>query len=231
MKNLFYKNFDTACSPVTVFAGDKKDTALLKLLAEETVAAGNHVLISACTEEKYPIEGKVLVSPDTSMVMNLIQSDQLQIIYLASKIDNDILLPFSAKQLEKLAAEQKEKVKIFYKLDSSSDIPKIFRNADLICVLNFNILKEDILRIYSSDTFKSSGTARKNIRQRLLSLIDKNCPCINSPGHTGRKIIFISDVKTLLDENLLIPVVRDLKPKIDHHIMYGSINHYQLKEV
>jgi len=116
-------------------------------------------------------------------------------------------------------------------LDSSSKIPKIFLKADLICCLNFNILKEDILKIYSSDTFKSSGTARKKIRRRLMSMVEENCPCINNSNHTGRKTIFISQVRTLLDENLLIPIVRDLKTAVDHRIMYGSINHYQLKEV
>ncbi len=231
MRDRFYTNFDIAVSPVIVFAGDRRDTPLLNLIAEETVAAGRHVVIVSAMQEKYPIEGKVLVSPDLSMVMDLIQVEEVQVIYLASKIDNDILFPFSEKDLNLLAAQQSENVKIFYKIDSSSAIPEIFQSANLICTLNFNVLREEILQIYSNDNFKSSGTSRKKIREQVISLINKNCPCINGPSQTGKKSVFIAQVKTLLDENLLIPVVRDLKSKIKPHIFYGSINHYQLKEV
>lgn len=231
MKDRFYKNFNVAVSPVTVFAGDGRDTALLNLLAEETVAAGRHVIIVSGLQEKYPIEGKVLVSPDLNMIMNLIQVEEVQIIHLAKKLDDDIIFPFSKKDLRTLVSQQSENVKIFFKIDTSADFPDIFRDSNLICTLNFNVLREEILNIYSSDTFKSSGTAQKKIRQQVLSMINENCPCINNPGHKGKKIIFISHVKTLLDENLIIPVVRDLKSKIKHHIFYGSINHYQLKEV
>ena len=231
MKDLFYKNFNIAASPLVVFAGDRRDNALLNLAAEETVAAGQHVIIISGMQEKYPIEGKVLVSPDISMVINLIDAEELQVIYLARKIDDDILFPFSGKDLNQLVSEQSENVKIFYKIDASSVMPEIFQSANIICTLNFNVLREKILKIYSNDTFKSSETSRKKIRQHVISLITNNCQCINNPSQTGKKSIFIAQVKTLLDENLIIPVVRDLKSKIKSHIFYGSINHYQLKEV
>jgi hypothetical protein len=231
MKNLFCKSFNTADAPVLLFAGGTRETALMNLLAEETVSAGRRILIVSAGPEKYPIEGKVLISPDTGMIMELIKTEEIKIIYLAGKIENDILMPLSDENLAQLAADKNDDIKIFYKIDNSRKIPEVFYGADLICLVNFNILKEKILDIYSKDTFKSSSTALKKICSHVISLIEEDCPCINNPDHTGRKYIFIAQVKTLLDENLLIPVARQLKSRTKHRVFYGSVNHYQVKEV
>jgi len=231
MKHLFYQHFALTGSSLVVFNGDKETKAILHLLAEEAVASGKRVLILSSQPEKYPIEGKVLVSPGTEMLMELLQSEEAQIIYLARKISDDILYPFKTAEIKRLLRKQEAATQIFMDVQAEEHTFDFLQKADLICTLNFNLLREEILRVYQNVSLKSSVTAQNKIRRRILELLKQNCPCFQEGDTAGQKILFIAQIKTLLDENVIIPVGRDLKNTLHTRILYGSVNHYQIKEI
>ena len=59
MKNLFFKHFGIENSNVISVSGDGDNTALIHLLAKESVEAGFRTLVVGICEQKYPVEGKV----------------------------------------------------------------------------------------------------------------------------------------------------------------------------
>lgn len=232
MKRFFYEKFNISHSPLVIFCGDKESIALYNILAEEAASYGKHVIMISMMPEKYPIEGKVLVCDETEMLIELIRNEEAHVIYLAKKIEEDILMPFSFKEIKPLIRNQDENIQLFIKVSAKNKPPAFLKAADVVCTLNFNIIREEILQIYSNLSLTSSGTAQKKFRQKLNTLIESHCPLLyNKEDVPAKKTLFISQVKTLLDENLIIPIGRDLKKSSGIRILYGNINQYQLKEI
>lgn len=232
MRRFFYEKFNISSTPLVIFSGDKESTLLMQLLAEESAALGKHVLMISLAEEKYPIEGKVLVCDETAMLTELIRAEDARIIYLARKIENDILIPFSFKELKPLLGNNQDDIQLFINISAKTKLPAAFLKGRLVCSLNFNIIREEILQIYSNLSLTASGTAQKKIRAKLNALIESYCPLLyGAQKKSAEKTLFISQVKNLLDENLIIPIGRDLKLTAGARVLYGNINQYELKEI
>lgn len=238
MKNMYFNYFNLAQHQVVMVAGDADNAALVHLLAAETVAAGQRALILSPQTQKYPIEGKVLVSDETELLLTLIRSEQPQVTYLARKVQADLLVPFDGPELLQFAVQIKQyagEMKLFVPCQAKAEIPdgyrKLLEDALPVCSINFNRLREELLEVYRNTAIRSSNQARKKIRTRFMGLIAENCPPFaRSEDKTGH-VVYIDQVKNVLDENLLIPVARHLKEENPIKILYGNMHHYQVKEI
>ncbi len=234
MKNLFSKNFGLESAKLISVSGSGND-ALIHLLAEEAVLAGIRVLILSTTKQRYPIEGKVLISDETDLLSRLIHSDKPQITYLAKKVEGDLLIPFEAKAIHTLLEQCTEDVRLFLNHDQKEELAKgydiFFRKSYRICTLNFNTLRDKILDVYENTAIRSSASAQKKIQDEFLKLINENCTADILNADSETQVLFIDQVKNVLDENLLIPVARSLKKFKVEKLLYGFVHHYQVKVI
>ena len=235
MKNLFFKHFGIENSNVISVSGDGDNTALIHLLAKESVEAGFRTLVVGVCEQKYPVEGKVLISDETELLLQLIRDDEPEVTYLARKIKADLLFPFKSKELAILLKQVDRDIKVFFNVDLKKCKPasynKILKGTYEICTINFNILREHLLKIYQNTTIRSSSTAQKKIQKYFFQLIEEYCPNYSTKKGEEAHILFVDQVKNLLDENLLIPVARNLHTADTSKILYGQVHQYNLKEI
>lgn len=235
MKNLFSKNFSIESANLVSVSGIGGNAALIHLLSQESVSAGFRVLVLSTCKQRYPIEGKVLISDETDLLFRLIRSEDPEITYLAKQVAGDLLAPFEADAIHTLLEQCADDVRLFINHDLSEELPAgyevFFSKAHRICTLNFNTLRDKILEIYKNTAIRSSASAQKKIQKEFLRLIKENCPDYAQDVINGTHILFIDQVKNVLDENLLIPVARSLsKFKVDK-VLYGYVHHYQVKAI
>lgn len=235
MKNLFVKNFALESANLISVSGIGNNTALIHLLAQESITAGFRVLVLSTSKQRYPIEGKVLISDETDLLHQLIHSDEPEITYLAKQVTGDLLIPFEAKAIKTLLEQCTDDVRLFINFDLSEDVPKgyekFIKKSHRICTLNFNTLRDKILDTYKNTAIRSSASAQKKIQKEFLRIIQENCPENIKDTIIGTHILFIDQVKNVLDENLLIPVARSLDKFKADKVLYGYVHHYQVKVI
>lgn len=234
MSHLFFNLFKLKTSNTVVVFGDKLKSALIQQLSEESVKSGFHSLIVSLIPSTYPVEGKVLVSDDTSILPNLINGDRPRDIYLASKVKNDLLHPFSYKEINRLAVNAGENVRLFVNIGSNNDKMinrlKFLDSSLLVCSINFNLLRENLPDISKLKEQKRKSLSDQ-VADKVFAVINKNCSHFVSLDSNSNKICFIGQVKGMYDENVILPVARKLKTMINSRILIGNINANQLKEI
>jgi hypothetical protein len=234
MSNTYFANFklDTV-NQVLVF-GDRYKISLLRQLADESVKMGYHAIITSLVPEPYPVEGKVLVADDILLLNNLIKDDQPEIIYLAKTVKNDMLQPFDFAAINKLAKQLNEKIKLFVLIESeqikTKSGLKVYKSARLICSLNYNLLKENLPQINELKELKRKSSGEQ-VSGQVYKLIYSYCSGFIEAESSSDKVCYIGQVKGMFDENVIIPVVRNLKAQINSRMLIGDINSYHLKEV
>lgn len=235
MKNIFYNSFTVNDKNIISVCGDGNNAVLIHLLAQEAVIAGYRALVIATGSQKYPIEGKVLISDETDLLLRLIRSEQPEVTYLARKVSGDLLIPFNESEIKTLLKQLDGDIKIFISFDSENKPAKTYNRLIAkslqICTINFNALRSQLLEVYENTAIRSSSIAQKKIKDHFLLLIDKNCPSFASNKDKDTQILYLDQVKNVLDENLLIPVARYLKQFRPVKILYGNVHHYHVKEV
>lgn len=235
MKRLFLDHFNVANPPIISVSGNGANNALIYLLAQETINQGFRTLVVANTAQKYPVEGKVLVSDETDLLMNLIRTDEPEVTYLAKKVEGDLLMPFSADEIKTILKDLDGDVKVFvlhfHEGEGLQKYGGVLKSALSICTVNFNLVRPKMLEIYESTSIRSSSSSQKHIKELFMNDIANQCPSFEKAHAKAGRILFIDQVKNLLDENLLIPVARSLKDFVNTRILYGHVHHYQVKEV
>lgn len=235
MKNLFFTNFAIQKDPFIIVSGEGNNTALIHFLAEEAKNAGFYVLVIASSAQRYPIEGKVLVSDETELLFRLIRSDEPEVTYLASKVEGDLLIPFNRKELRTLIQKASADTKIFVNIHSAdktaSAFSNLFKGALDLCTVNFNVLRPQLLEIYQNTEVRSSTTAQKKIQKEFQKLIEQTCPSCLQTVKKNRSLLFVDQIKNVLDENLFIPVARHFLKAYKIEIFYGSLSHYSVKKI
>ncbi len=235
MKNIFYSQFDIQANNLISVSGADDNDALIHVLAEEAISAGYRSLVLSNVKQKYPIEGKVLVSDETHLLMELIRSDEPIVTYLARGVNGDLLLPFTNKEIKSLLKQMDQDIKLFVHKSAlgkpNQEINRLFKKGLHICTLNFNTLRPELFDVYKSTAIRSSATTQKKVLDRFLQMITHYCPSFSTEEENPKLVLFIGQIKNMLDENLVIPVIRSLKEKLPAKILYGHLNHYQLKEI
>ena len=235
MKNQFYNNFTLSNKNIISICGEGNNAVLIHLLAQVAVIAGYRALVIATGSQKYPIEGKVLISDETDLLLRLIRSEQSEVTYLARKVSGDLLIPFNEAEIKALLKQVDDDIKFFISCNPENKPSKTYNRLIAkslqICTINFNAMRNQLLEIYENTTIRSSSIAQKKIKDQFIQLIDKNCPSFASIEDKSAHVLYIDQVKNVLDENLLIPVARHLKLFRPVKILYGNVHHYHVKEI
>ena len=234
MNQHFYTQFNSDNKKIIAVFGDRIRTSLINILAGESVKSGSHALILADTPMTYPLEGKVLVCDDLSIVTRLIDQDNPKQIYLASKIKDDLLHPFAKKDINQFANNMGEKFNLYIDIDSKSKInlktSLYLKDAQLICSVNYNLLKDNLPQISKIKELKSKSIDEQ-ISDKVYSIITKMCPYFISIEGVKSKVCFIDQVKGLYDENVIRSIARNLKSRLRCNMLIGNCNTYQVKAI
>lgn len=234
MSQLFFSKFDLQSNQVIFFHGSEEKIALLHHLADETAQAGRHALVIATQPARYPIEGKVLVSDDTSLLMNLIEDEAPSVIWLASKVEHNLLMPLKTEDINELLNTLSNRVNVFidYSGSAAEELKKYsaYQKALFICLVNFNKIRTEITHISDHDLTDNRKSSEKFISERLLKLLEQVAPHFGSIA-SEKKICFIDQIKSMHDENMIIPVARNLKLSLESRMIIGNVINYQIKEI
>ena len=235
MSKIFFTSFNIREEQYIVVSGEGNNTALIHILAEEAKTAGYYALVTASAPQRYPIEGKVLISDETDLLFRLIRSGEPELTYLAGKVEGDLLIPFSQKELKTLVRESGSDTKIFVNLHPvnklSDSFANLFKDALNICTINFNVLRPLLLEIYQNTEVRSSSTAQKKIQKQFQKIIEETCPSCLQTENVSRYLLFVDQIKNVLDENLFIPVARHFQKTREITILYGSLYQYSVKKI
>ncbi|HEM48607.1 MAG TPA: hypothetical protein ENO27_00215 [Caldithrix sp.] len=234
MSKHFYNQFNPYNKSIITVFGDRLRTSLLNALAVETIKMKNHALILSDKPMIYPLEGKVLVCDDLSIVNQIIDKDEPAKIYLASKVKNDQLYPFSKKDINQFAGNLAEKKILYFNVNSESKISlktnAIISASQMICSINYNLLQENLPQISKIKELKSK-TINEQVLDKVCSLIKQTCPCFLEMDDVQNKICFIDQIKGMFDENVIRSIARNLKLKMNCHMLIGNSNAYQVKAI
>lgn len=234
MNQQFYSQFNPQNSKTVAVFGDRLRTSIINILAGETVKAGSHAFILSNMPMSYPLEGKVMVCDELSIVNRLIDKEKPKQLYLASKIKNDLLHPFAKNDLIQLIANLSENIILFINIDSGSKLnPKTsqyLKNAQMICSINYNLLKDNLPQISKIKELKSKSIDDQ-ISDKICSIITKICPEFILMKNMQTKICFIDQVKGLYDENVMRSIARNLKSRLKCNMLMGNSNTYQVKAI
>ncbi len=235
MKRLFLDQFNVSDPSLVCISGNGANNALIHLLANEAISQGFRTLVVANSAQKYPVEGKVLVSDETNLLMDLVRADEPEVTYLAKQVQGDLLMPFTADEIKTILKHLDGDVKVFVLLSPKGEALQkygsVIKSALVICTVNFNLIRPKMLDVYESTSIRSSSSSQKHIKELFVTHIQEHCPAFVSTHSKAGRILFIDQVKNLLDENLLIPVARSLKDYEHATILYGHVHHYQVKEI
>ncbi len=234
MSQLFFSKFDLQSNQVIFFHGSEEKIALIHHLADETAQAGRQALVIATQPARYPIEGKVLVSDDTALLMNLIDDEPPSVTWLAGKVENNLLMPLKTEDINKLLNTLSNRVNVFIDYSGSpvAELNKFsaYPKALFICLINFNKIRTEITHISDRDLKDRRKSSEKFISERILSLLEDVAPQFRSIA-SEKKICFIDQIKNLRDENMIIPVARNLKLSLESRMLIGNVINYQIKEI
>jgi hypothetical protein len=234
MSQQFYNQFNPNDKRIITIFGDRLRTSLLNLLPAENIKMQNHALILSDLPMSYPLGGKVLVCDDLSIVNQLIDREEPAQIYLASKIKNDFLHPFSKKNINQLANNLGDKIVLYFDIDSGSKInlktSPFIKDSQMICSINYNLLKDNLPQISKIKELKSKSIDEQ-VSDKVYAIIKKICPHFLEVDEVENKICFIDQVKGLYDENVIRSIARNLKSKMKCNMLIGNSNAYQVKAI
>lgn len=230
MSRLFYSTLNIKQHNPVLIMGEKSAYALSKILAEESVTDGHLAIILSLCERTYPIEGKVLVSPETELLMDLLKEEDPAVMYLARAVKNDLLQPFAVKQILHLLNQLKPPVQIFIMApaEKNQQIKFFVDNSDALfmCTVNYARLEDEL-----SAVIKSAATSDRRMIRKIAEMFERHCPFSHLPVDADRKGIFIDRVTNVLDENKMLSLLRKFRDSFPGQIFIGDILNYQIKKI
>ena len=234
MNQQFYNQFIPTDKNIIAIFGDRLRSSLLHLLSGESARNGKKALIIADSPIPYPLEGKVLVCDELSIVKRLIDNEDPEQIYLASKVKDDFLYPFLLKEIKPFIKSLDRNDLLFFDISSKGKINfKTHRYLDdalLICSINYNLLKDNLPQISKIKDLKSKSIDEQ-ISDKVHNLIKKMCPHFTEVEEVEDKICFIDQVKGLYDENVIRSIARNLETKLNCKMLIGNTNSFHVKAI
>jgi len=234
MTQQFYNQFISPGDKLTAIFGDQLKSTLINILARESVNQGYNAIVLADRPMRYPVEGKVLVCDDLDVLHNLIDPKNPELIYIASKIKNDLLQPFTKKNIDALAKNTNQKLMIYLSVDAESKLKLntslYLKNARLICSVNFNLLRDYFPQFANLKTLKTKSMGEQ-ISGKLNSVLKKMCSEFTAVEEKEEKILFIDQVKGLYDENVIISIFKNIKSQLNCKILIGNSNSLEIKAI
>ncbi|GEM_PF-5679356 len=230
MRGLFYSAFGAEHITRFLFCVERTSLPIMEILAKESAANNRHVLILGHQPIPYPIEGKVLISPETEFLLQLIEDEEPRVIYLAKGISDDLLLPYEMSDINRFASEIQTDMMLFLQLAPDDDIEGYLAHQPgtrCVCVLNY----KEISSILFADTRSKQTPGESTLFKRIHKIVSEHCPLFDHAQCRKDAILFIDQVKNLLEENMLLSVLRKYNQRFEGHLLIGDVTRYHVREL
>jgi len=230
MSTLFYSTLKLGEHSQVFIWGEKSAHALLCLLSAETRRSGRIALVLSDDLQVYPIEGKVLVSPETDLLKDLLKTEPAEVIHLARSVKNDILQPYASKDIKKILAQSEDPILPFlYVKKNGQNLKQIIQSSAkplCLCVINYQNDGQELL-----DSARRPSVSDKTVNRKILQIITAHCEGFNEMECAENNVLFIDQVKTILEENKLLSVLRKFNEQFAGRIFLGNTTQYRIKEI
>lgn len=235
MSSRYFSTFELERFKTVVVAGYGSRNALISQLAREAYLAGRKPLLLADSKLEYPPEGQFQVGDEISLLFQKSTGSGITgPVYLAADVQDKYLLPFSGKQLLKIISGIPEQALILLRVEpDNKDLVASLRFDEeilFVCAIDFDPIKIDLMAArLSADEDQSEK--EKQAAAFISKLLKELCSSENWHELEDHFVLFVNNVNDIFDENLFIPVGRNLKTKGVNRIYYGNLNHYQIKSI
>jgi len=230
MSTLFYSTLKLSDYSHVFLWGQKSASALLALLSSEARHSNRIALVLSDNAQVYPIEGKVLVSPETGLLKDLLKTESAEVIHLARAVTNDILQPYEFQDMKRILTQMEPPVLPFvYIKQESRALKQMMRKLKAplcICVINYQQTEQELF-----DAKMRASVSDKTFNRKISQIINTHCERFNEMDCTENSILFIDQVKTLLEENKLLSILRQFNEQFAGRIFLGNTTQYRIKEI
>ncbi len=220
--------------PFVFLCGDESLEVLSATLAREITGQGKTALLVSDSPMPFPVQGQVLVDIRPELLKRKIDAANVQTYYLCSAINDDLLSPVDLAFWEELVSNMPPKVHIISLLKNvppATLIQKKLRERFVfINTFGYGYLEENLTELindFKQQKEESFDDAIKTYWQKWASAF---CPQTSEKATSLKRILYLNHVKSLIDENRIIPIVRNLTDFYDQ-VFIGDINEYKLKEI
>ena len=234
MSHLFYDTFGLENTPYVFLCGDESLEILRGTLARELSGQGKTSLLFSDAPMSFPVEGQILVDIKPELLKRKIDSDSGGIFSLCSEVKDDLLMPVDPDLFREfftalpgntfvIGAVQRTFLPLIEKIVSDGQF--IFIN-----VYGFGALEGHLSKFINEFGEKSHISFEEELKKQWQNWSEQFCPDPTGKSKPFKRILYLNQVKTLIDENQVIPIVRNIADFYDQ-VFIGDINEYKLKEI
>lgn len=234
MNHLFYNTFGLDQMPFVFLCGDESLEVLSAALAREITGQGKTALLVSDSPMPFPVEGQVLVDIRPELLKRKIDPDSAQTFYLCSAIDDDRLIPVDLAFWKELVSNLPPKVHIISLLKKVPPVSLIKKKLQerfvFINTFGYGYLEENLTKLINEFEQREDESFDEAIKTYWQKWASAFCPQASEKATALKRILYLNHVKSLIDENRIIPIVRNLTDLYDQ-VFIGDINEYKLKEI
>ncbi len=236
MNHLFYNTFNLGTVPIVILCGDDTAELLGSTLAREISGQNQNALIFSDVPMAYPVEGQVLVDIEPELLARKISSQNGQIWYLCKEIKDDRLFPLESSFLIRFLPILPENVRLLFLL--KGQLPQTLHTVieksgyGFINAFGYGNFVTQLNEFFSDLDGNHAENFTESLKNIWKEWVAKSCPQTGASASSSSfaRILFFNQIKSLIDENQVIPIVRTLNDFYDR-VFIGDINEYKLKEV
>ncbi len=234
MSHLFYDTFGMESIPLLFLCGDDSVELMRATLARELAGRGKSTLFVSDTPMPFPVEGQVLVDIKPDLLKQKIDPQTPGIFYLCSEVKDDLLMPLDRAFVTHCLQHLPHNVTLITTVKGSPSL--LAGDGDLpvkyifIHVFGYRFLEENFNRLINESDAQSDISFEDHLKNHWQKWAERYCPNFAENNQAHRRLLYLNQVKSLIDENHVISIVRNLTDMYDH-IYIGDINEYKLKEI
>lgn len=234
MNHLFYNTFEIEKTPYLFLCGDETLELLRTTLAREIAGQGKNVLLISDAPMAYPIEGQILVDIEAELLSQKIASDESQIYYICSEVKDNLLYPVSDSFCNKFIPHLTQNTRLIVTVEkrwpSVLNEGSIDKKYSFISAFGFGHFGQHLSAFFSEFEQEATHRFAEELKTQWKKWVMNFCPQTGAATQPFVQNLFFNQIKSLIDENRVIPIVRTLTDFYDK-VFIGDINEYKLKEV
>ncbi len=229
-----YEKLEIESKKFIFLCGDDSKELLGHAIANEVANHKQKILIVSDAPLKYPIDGHILVDIDSKLLKQKLANEQPFVTYLCNGIENELLLPIDQSFWQNVLKITLPGAHFLVQLSPEADTNLFLKinlkNALLIHSLNFQSLEPTITNVLND--FNSNQTFSHELLKQWQKIINVFCPDPSKikEAKNLKKILFINQVKSLINENKIIGIFRNLLNLYDG-IYIGDVNDLKIREI
>lgn len=235
MSSRFYNALELERFRSVLITGIGNREQLVSQLGKECIQHGRKTLITSDAPMIFPPEGQFQVSKDYEFLLKkATEKSYVGQVYLAKDLEEERLLPFETTDLLQLYEQLPKEMMLLMTFDSRNKdlVDELFSHEDvlILCMIDFEPIRGDILDI-TWDNSNGGSQLGEHVLQHIYQVMNAICSLEKWTKRQLQFAMYINRVNDIFDENLFIPIGRNLKQKGVQTVLFGSLQDYVIKSL